>query len=170
MKKVALTLVTIGACLTLVACGSNGNKTEKSSASTNEQSTKESTEDSATKEEEKMSKMEKDLSDKGIDYMLSSTYGYLYFTREKGIDSDCFQMRFMFSEKADEVMEVQLELKGNIDGKKKDLLYYDVNKNRIVESSYMNTDINSLADVLDSIGYSDEEILEFANWYWNSNK
>nr|WP_086350263.1 hypothetical protein [Enterococcus sp. 9E7_DIV0242]OTP12674.1 hypothetical protein A5888_003252 [Enterococcus sp. 9E7_DIV0242] len=49
MKKVALTLVTIGACLTLVACGSNGNKTEKSSASTNEQSTKESTEDSATK-------------------------------------------------------------------------------------------------------------------------
>ncbi|MBL1227988.1 hypothetical protein IW492_01930 [Enterococcus sp. BWB1-3] len=164
MKKMMLTILAVGLTIGLSACGSNG---EKTSASTTEQSTKESTEDSSAKEDEKMRDMAEDLEEKGVSIEYNEYGNFLTFKREKSIDYDYFLMRFEFD--GQEIFKVGLELKGNIDGQDKEPLYYSVSKGRIVEHSLDNTDINALAEVLESLDYSDQEMLEFAQWYHGNN-
>ncbi|MCB5954017.1 lipoprotein [Enterococcus sp. CWB-B31] len=164
MKKMMLTILAVGLTVGLSACGSNG---EKTSASTTEQSTKESTEDSSAKEDEKMRDMAEDLEEKGVSIEYNEYGNFLTFKREKSIDYDYFLMRFEFD--GQEIFKVGLELKGNIDGQDKESLYYSVSKGRIVEHSLDNTDINALAEVLESLDYSDQEMLEFAQWYHGNN-
>ncbi|WP_339102002.1 hypothetical protein [Candidatus Enterococcus clewellii] len=168
MKKIIFAVFVAVFTIGLSACGSNGGKTENTSVSTTKQSIKESTEDSSAKEEKKMEQMEKSLDEKNI--KISYLDGYLYLTREKGIDYDYFKMVFKFDTSKNEIFEVGLELMGNIDGKKKDYLYYGVSNDRIVEKSYKNTDINAIAEVLEDMNYSDQELLEFAQWYYDNNK
>ncbi|MEI5994023.1 hypothetical protein A5880_001581 [Enterococcus sp. 4G2_DIV0659] len=78
-------------------------------------------------------------------------------------------MIFTINGQTNEVSDVDLKLKGNIDGEMKDDLSYEVSKGRMVEHSLFNTDIAALAEVLKSLDYSDKEILEFAQWYYNNN-
>ncbi|WP_258379423.1 hypothetical protein [Enterococcus plantarum] len=117
-----------------------------------------------------MKQMEEDLGEKGLEIRINSVNGKLIFTREKGIDYDYFEMTFDVRNDPDEIREIILDLKGNISGKSKDSLYYEVSKDRIVESSLDNTNIKAIAKVLESLDYSDKEILEFAQWYYNNNK
>ncbi|MBL1227981.1 hypothetical protein IW492_01895 [Enterococcus sp. BWB1-3] len=163
MKKLALSLLVFGVFLGISGCGSNANEGGKISSN----SVEESTTDSSDKEDKKMEAMEEDLKEKGVSVRLAHT-GYMYFNREKSVDYDYFEMIFKFSKS--KVFQVTLGLKGNIDGKKKDDLYYEVNQGRIVESSIYDSNINSLAEVLESIGYSDKEMLEFAQWYYDNSK
>ncbi|MCB5954025.1 hypothetical protein [Enterococcus sp. CWB-B31] len=51
---------------------------------------------------------------------------------EKGIDYDYFEMKFQFDREINEVSQVNLQLKGNSDGKMKDTLCYDVSEGKIV--------------------------------------
>ncbi|MBL1227979.1 hypothetical protein IW492_01885 [Enterococcus sp. BWB1-3] len=169
MKKIILSFLVFGAVVSLAACNSSEDKANILS-STKETSTIVSTVDSSAKEDEKMREMERDLEEKGVIFKVFGSHGYLYFNREKSIDYDYFEMRFLFSEKTDKIIRTILELKGNIDGEKKDLLYFDISQGRIVEAAYSNTNINELAEVLESLGYSDKEILEFAQWYYDNNK
>ncbi|MCB5954014.1 hypothetical protein [Enterococcus sp. CWB-B31] len=163
MKKLALSLLVFGVFFGLSGCGTSTNEGTKETASS---LVKESTEDTVSKEDKNMKKMEEDLADKGVKFDYYD--GYLWVTREKSIDYDYFEMIFKFSE--DEIFQITLGLKGNIDGNKKDDLYYEVSQGRIVESSIRDTDIDALAEVLESIGYSDKELLEFAQWYYENNK
>ncbi|WP_339102001.1 hypothetical protein [Candidatus Enterococcus clewellii] len=164
MKKVVLTLVTLGACLALTACGTSENKSTASS------STVESTEDSSSKEDKKMEAMEEDLSEKGVEVEFGSDHSYVWFTREKSMDYDYFNLKFVFTSNPNEIFEIRLTLKGNIDGKDKDPLYFSVSKGRIVEKSGSDTDINKLADILEELDYSDQEILEFVQWYHDNKE
>ncbi|MBL1227965.1 hypothetical protein IW492_01815 [Enterococcus sp. BWB1-3] len=164
MKKMMLTILAVGLTIGLSACGAEGSKTEKSSLTT-EQSTKESTENSSAKEEKRMEEMKTNLDEKGVEIDYNEYGDYWVFTREKSIDYDYFLMRFTFSE--NKVYKVGLELKGNIDGEAKDTLYYMVSKGRMTESPIDNTDIDALAEVLESIDYSDQEMLEFAQWCYD---
>nr|OTP50363.1 hypothetical protein A5881_001787 [Enterococcus termitis] len=140
MKKIIISVLTITALLGLSACGSTGN--------TSKQETAVSTEDSSTKKDKKMKEMEEALGEKGVEIRINSVNGNLVFTREKGIDYDYFKMTFDVRNDPDEVRKIILELKGNISGKSKDSLYYEVSKGRIVESSLDNTNINEMARVL----------------------
>ncbi|WP_239644601.1 hypothetical protein [Enterococcus crotali] len=117
-----------------------------------------------------MKEMEEDLEEKGVEININSIDDSLYFTREKGIDYDYFDMTFDVLHDPDEIRNIMLRLKGNISGKDKDTLYYEVSKGRIVESSVDNTSINDMAKVLKSLDHSDKEILEFAQWYYNKNQ
>ncbi|MCB5951823.1 hypothetical protein LI951_07080 [Enterococcus sp. BWT-B8] len=163
MKKIGLFLLAVVTVLSFAGCGSS----EDGAAV----STKQSTEDKTANETKKMEAMQKDLEDKGVEFSLSSSYGYLYFNREKSLDYDYFEMRFVFNNDTDEVYEVELVQKGNIDGKEKDTQYYDISSGRIVESSVISdSDISNVAEVLESIDYSDKELLEFAKWYYENNK
>ncbi|MBL1227987.1 hypothetical protein IW492_01925 [Enterococcus sp. BWB1-3] len=165
MKKIGLFLLAMVTVLGFTGCGSSE---DKDGAAV---STKQSTEDKAVNETKKMEAMQKDLEDKGVEFSLSSSYGYLYFNREKSLDYDYFEMRFVFNNDTDEVYEVELVQKGNIDGKEKDTQYYDISSGRIVESSVISdSDISNVAEVLESIDYSDKELLEFAKWYYENNK
>ncbi|PZL69937.1 hypothetical protein CI088_16955 [Enterococcus plantarum] len=157
-----ISVLTVTALLGLSACGS----TEK----TPKKETAVSTEDSSTKKDKQMKQMEEDLGEKGLEIRINSVNGKLIFTREKGIDYDYFEMTFDVRNDPDEIREIILDLKGNISGKSKDSLYYEVSKDRIVESSLDNTNIKAIAKVLESLDYSDKEILEFAQWYYNNNK
>ncbi|MCB5954021.1 hypothetical protein [Enterococcus sp. CWB-B31] len=160
MKKIGLFILAMVTVLSFAGCGSSE---DKDGAAV---STKQSTEDKAANKTKKMEAMQKDLEEKGVNI----TYydGYLRLTRERGIDYEYFQMTFKFGSKG--LFEITLELKGNIDGEKKDLLYYEVSKSRIVESNLYNTDITKIAEVLESMDYSDKELLEFAQWYYENNK
>ncbi|MBO0441649.1 hypothetical protein [Candidatus Enterococcus ikei] len=162
MKKIVLSLLVVGVSMSLVGCDSNKSSEEKSTDSSIEQTT----EDTESKEAEKMSQMEEDLEEKGV--TIKQYKNIMYFTREKGIDYDYFNMVFTFSSKVDEILHVRLTLKGNVDGKDKDDLVYRVNKDRLVESSGDNTDIDALAEILKSLDYSDKELVEFAWWYYNN--
>ncbi|MBL1227984.1 hypothetical protein IW492_01910 [Enterococcus sp. BWB1-3] len=166
MKKMMLTILAVGLTVGLSACGSNG---EKTSASTTEQSTKESTEDSSAKEDEKMRDMAEDLEEKGVSFRINSVNDNLELTREKGIDYEYFKLNIDFRSNGGEIREIILQLRGNIDGEDKDMLFYDVKSGRIVESAAWNTDINAIADVLESLDYSDQELIEFAQWYHGNN-
>ncbi|MBO0467864.1 hypothetical protein JZO73_10010 [Enterococcus plantarum] len=162
MKKIVISVLTLTALLGLSACGS----TEK----TPKKKTAVSTEDSSTKKDKQMKQMEEDLEEKGVEININSIDDSLYFIREKGIDYDYFDMTFDVLHDPDEIRNIMLRLKGNISGKDKDTLYYEVSKGRIVESSVDNTSINDMAKVLKSLDYSDKEILEFAQWYYNKNQ
>lgn len=122
------------------------------------------------KKDKQMKQMEEDLGEKGVEISINSVNDNLALTREKGIDYDYFEMTFDVRNDPDEIREIILDLKGNISGKSKDSLYYEVSKDRIVESSLDNTNIKAIAKVLESLDYSDKEILEFAQWYYNNNK
>ncbi|MCB5951828.1 hypothetical protein LI951_07105 [Enterococcus sp. BWT-B8] len=170
MKKIILSFLVFGAVVSLAACNSSEDKTDISS-STNETaitSTIESTEDSSSIEDKKMEDMAADLEEKGVKVARYSDF--LKFTREKGIDYDYFDMTIIIDSKNKEILEITLTLKGNIDGKEKDSLYYRISQNRIVEAPYSNTDITAMAKVLESLGYSDQEFVEFALWYYENNK
>lgn len=162
MKKIVISIVTLTALLGLSACGSTGNTSKKETAV--------SPESSSTEKDKKMTQMEEDLGEKGVEIDINSVNDDLAFTREKGIDYDYFEMTFDVRNDPDEIREIILDLKGNISGKSKDSLYYEVSTDRIVESSLYNTNINDMAKVLKSLDYSDKEILEFAQWYYNNNK
>jgi len=143
MKRIIILVLTLTSILGLSACGSTGDTSKKETAI--------STEDSSIKKDKKMNQMKEDL-------------------EEKEIDDDYFKMTFDVRNDPDEVRKIILELNGNISGKSKEPLYYEVSKGRIVESSLDNTSINDMAKVLKSLDYSDKEILEFAQWYYNNNK
>lgn len=161
MKKVILAVIVAGLALGLTACGSTEEKTGEAKSSVEQNSSKEN-------EEAKMKSIETGLDEKGVE--VSLVEDFLYFTREKGIDYDYFEFIFIFSKEDNKIIEITLQLKGNIDGKKKDRLYYEVSKGRIVESSTMsNTDIDALAEVLESLDYSDKDLVEFAQWYYDNN-
>ncbi|MGM0124147.1 hypothetical protein IGI37_001521 [Enterococcus sp. AZ194] len=150
MKKIVFVLTIIGLSLSLTACGASGDKeaqsTESSLAEVNE-------------------KMKKGLDEQGVEIKYTDSTGYVIMTREKSIDYDYFEMLFDLKNN-----EMTLELKGNIDGKMKPPLYYKVSKGRLVEDNDSNTDIRKLAEVLESLDYSDKEMLEFAQWYQSNNK
>jgi len=162
MKKITISVLTLTLLLGLSACGSIGDTSKKETVV--------STENSSTKKDKKMNQMEEDLEEKGVEISINSIDDILYFKREKGIDYDYFEMVFDVRSDPDEVRDTRLRLKGNISGNKKDTLYYNVSKDRIVEHSSRNTSINDMAEVLKSLDYSDKEILEFAQWYYNNNK
>lgn len=117
-----------------------------------------------------MKEMEKDLEEKGVEIDPNGINDFVTFTREKGIDYDYFNLMFDIDSDPDEISNVLLQLKGNVSGKEKPTLYFDVSKGRIVESTVNNTNIKAIAKVLESLDYSDKEILEFAQWYYNNNK
>lgn len=161
MKKIKLSVVVLGLIMGLAGCGSSNNTEEKSVSPS---SVEQTIEDTSAKTDQKMEKMKEDLEEKGVNISKGS---YLYFTREKGIDHDYFEMTFIFS--SNEILQVWLTLKGNIDGEEKEDLIYAVNKGRLVESSGDNTDIDALADLLNSLDYTDKELVEFAEWYNDNN-
>lgn len=161
MRKLLLGAITIGVLMNLSACNLNKDTEEKSVSPS---SVEQTIEDTSAKTDQKMEKMKEDLEEKGVNISKGS---YLYFTREKGIDHDYFEMTFIFS--SNEILQVWLTLKGNIDGEEKEDLIYAVNKGRLVESSGDNTDIDALADVLNSLDYTDKELVEFAEWYNDNN-
>ncbi|MBL1227966.1 hypothetical protein IW492_01820 [Enterococcus sp. BWB1-3] len=163
MKKLALSLLVFGVFLGISGCGSNANEGGKISSN----SVEESTTDSSDKEDKKMEAMEEDLKENGV--KISYHKKNLTFIREKGIDYDYFQLMIKFDSKSNEIYEMTLRLKGNIDGKEKDTLFYNESSGRIVESTAWNTDINAIAKTLESLNYSDKEILEFAHWYYEKN-
>lgn len=162
MKKIIISVFTLTLFLGLSACGSTGKATKKETAV--------STEDSSTKKDKKMTKMEEELGEKGVEIRINSIDDSLVLTREKGIDYSYFQMKFDVLHDPDEIRNILLKLKGNISGEEKDTLYYKVSKDRIVENTVQNTNIKDIAKVLESLDYSDKEILEFAQWYYNNNK
>ncbi|PZL69938.1 hypothetical protein CI088_16960 [Enterococcus plantarum] len=164
MKKIVLSLLVMGVSMSLVGCGSNKSSEEKSTDSSIEQTT----EDTSAKEAEKMNQLAEKLEEQGVD--IKSYGNYLSLIREKGIDYDYFEMTFTFASSRREILDVRLTLKGNIDGKEKDGLIYEVSKGRMVESSGDNTDIDALAEVLKSIDCSDKDLVEFAQWYHYDNK
>ncbi|MEI5990402.1 hypothetical protein A5881_001895 [Enterococcus termitis] len=166
MKKIALGLLVLSLSLVFSGCGSSKEKSANSSST--EQTTDKSTEDTSTKETETMKKVEAGLEEKGVE--VEYYQEDVMFTREKSIDYDYFKLVFQFDSTTNELFLITLKLKGNIDGEKKDPLYYGVSSGRIVEKEYRNTDINALAEILESIGYSDKELVEFAWWYYNNNK
>ncbi|MBO0441650.1 hypothetical protein [Candidatus Enterococcus ikei] len=162
MKKIALGLLVLSLSLVFAGCGSSKEK------SVNSSSTEQTTENTSVKKDKKMKEIQEDLEEKAVE--INQYSEILSFTREKGIDYDYFELDFVISNKTNEVLESSLVLKGNVDGEKKETLHYDVSKGRLVESSYSNTDINALAEVLKSLDYSDKEILDFAQWYYQKNK
>ncbi|EOH96730.1 hypothetical protein UAW_01895 [Enterococcus haemoperoxidus ATCC BAA-382] len=164
MKKIVLSLLVVGVTMSLAGCGSNKSSEEKSTDSSIEQTT----EDTAAKEAEKMNQIAENLEDQGVE--IKSYGNYLSFIREKGIDYDYFEVTFVFASSERRVIQVRLTLKGNIDGKEKEDLIYEVSKGRMVESSGDNTDIDALAEVLKSIDCSDKDLVEFAQWYHYDNK
>ncbi|WP_430602748.1 hypothetical protein IGJ02_000041 [Enterococcus sp. DIV0724b] len=164
MKKIVLSLLVMGVSMSLVGCGSNKSSEKKSTDSSIEQTT----EDTSAKEAEKMNQLAEKLEEQGVD--IKSYGNYLSLIREKGIDYDYFEMTFTFASSRREILDVRLTLKGNIDGKEKDGLIYEVSKGRMVESSGDNTDIDALAEVLKSIDCSDKDLVEFAQWYHYDNK
>ncbi|WP_245186807.1 hypothetical protein [Enterococcus larvae] len=110
------------------------------------------------------------MEEEGVEILLQVEYGDLTFTREKGIDNDYFELMFEFNGENEMISGATLQLKGNIDGKSKDILYYDVSSGRIVETTLLNSDIDELSEVLDSLGYSDKELVSFVQWYYETNK
>ncbi|MBL1227972.1 hypothetical protein IW492_01850 [Enterococcus sp. BWB1-3] len=166
MKKIILGILTLGVMISLAACSSSEEKTNTSSSV--KQLDESSTIDSAAEEEKKMKEVEEGLEARGV--VVARYNGFLKLSREKGIDYDYFNMNFVISSKKNEIFEIILILKGNIDGEEKDGLYYRVSQNRIVEAPYSNTDITAMAEVLESLGYSDQELVEFALWYYENNK
>ncbi|MEI5990399.1 hypothetical protein A5881_001892 [Enterococcus termitis] len=162
MKKIVISVLTLTLLLGLSACASTGNTTKKE--------TDVSTEDYSTKKDKQMKQMEEDLEEKGVEIDPNGINDFVTLTREKGIDYDYFNLMFDIVNDPDEIRNVLLQLKGNVSGKEKPTLYFDVSKGRIVESTVSNTDIKAIAKVLESLDYSDKEILEFAQWYYNNNK
>ncbi|MBL1227973.1 hypothetical protein IW492_01855 [Enterococcus sp. BWB1-3] len=166
MKKLVLTLLVFGIFFGLSGCGATANDDGKTSSS----SVKESTVNSSDEEDKEMEAMEVELKEQGVEMRISKRLGGLILSREKSIDYDYFEMSFYFNSKTEDFVYIMLELKGNIDGKKKDLLYYDESGGRLVEEDSRNTDITKIAEVLESLNYSDQEMLEFAQWYYENNK
>ena len=161
MKKLLVGFLTIGIGLGIVGCGTSEETTTKSSSSVEQ-----SIEDSSSKEAEKMKKIEEKLSKEDVEVR---TFGEdVVLTREKGIDYDYFEMTLGFSDNG-EILNNVLELKGNIDGEKKDSLFYKVKSGRMVESQGSNTDITALSEVLQSIDISDKELVKFGEWYYQEN-
>ncbi|MCB5954013.1 hypothetical protein [Enterococcus sp. CWB-B31] len=166
MKKIGLFLLAMVTVLGFTGCGSSE---EKDGAAV---STKQSTEDKTANETKKMEAMQKDLEDKGVEIVFVNLEDYgsvhhITFSREKSIDYDYFELDLVFDIESNEIFDIRLYLKGNIDGEKKDTLYYELSMGRIVEDPHLNTDINALAEVLESIDYSDQEMLEFAQWCYD---
>ncbi|MBL1227970.1 hypothetical protein IW492_01840 [Enterococcus sp. BWB1-3] len=170
MKKIMLGFLTLGLMIGLAACNSSGGKTSAPSSvnETSETSTVDSVKNSSAIKDDNMEQLEKKLLDRGVEVRYNKVY--LYLNREKGIDYEYFEMAFQFDTKANEIYEITLQLRGNIDGEDKDTLFYDVKTGRIVESTAWNTDISAIAEVLESLGCSDQELVEFAQWYYENNK
>ncbi|MBL1227983.1 hypothetical protein IW492_01905 [Enterococcus sp. BWB1-3] len=162
MKKIGLFLLAMVTVLGFTGCGSSEDKDGSAV------STKQSTEDKTANETKKMEAMQKDLEDMGVEIRRNTANQDIEFTREKGIDYDYFWLVFNFRD-VSEIREIRLQLKGSIDGEKKDTLYYEVKQGRMVESTVYNTDIDLLAETLESINYSDTDMIKFALWYNKSN-
>ncbi|WP_339101998.1 hypothetical protein [Candidatus Enterococcus clewellii] len=159
MKKVILLGLVVTIAVGLSACKSEGNNANDKNNSTEQVSNKDN------------EKMEQDLDEKGVEIKYSDYAGDVTMTREKSIDYDYFELLFEFKESNNETYKVVLELKGKISGEKQDRLFYEIKKKKLVESTIdSNSDIDKLAEVLDSLGYSDQELLEFAQWYYDNNK
>ncbi|MBL1227974.1 hypothetical protein IW492_01860 [Enterococcus sp. BWB1-3] len=169
MKKIILSFLVFGAVVSLAACNSSENKMEDSSTTVSLETVTEDTSiEVETEKEDEMKKLEDSLGEESVEVIYDR--GELTFTREKGVDCEYFKMTFLFSDSPLEIFDIELQLKGNIDGEKKDLLHFNVSNGRIVEKEYRATDIVALAEVLESIEYSDKELVEFAWWYFENNK
>ncbi|MBL1227976.1 hypothetical protein IW492_01870 [Enterococcus sp. BWB1-3] len=159
MKKIWVLCILSVAVIGLVGCGTVSNSTSGGKTSTEQKSNKE------------YEQMEEELGEKGVEIELSKEYSDLTLTREKSIDYDYFEMLFEFDGETKELYKVVLQLKGNIDGELKDRLFFEISKGRMVESTVnSNSNIDALAEVLDSLGYDDKKMLGFAQWYYYNNK
>ncbi|WP_339101999.1 hypothetical protein [Candidatus Enterococcus clewellii] len=158
MKKIVLLGLVVTIAVGLSACKSEGNNANDMNNSTEQVSNKDN------------EKMEQDLDEKGVEIDISTTRTDLTLTREKSTDYEYFELYIDFDGNTDKIFGITLDLKGSISGESKDRLYYQVSKGRIVEDSTLNSDIDELAEVLDSLGYSDKEMLEFSRWYYDTNE
>lgn len=156
MKKIMLVCLLLGISMSFSACSSGQNDGDNKNSSVEQGS------------DQQMQEMEKKLEEEGVEFPKSINYGIVRLNRKKGVDYDYFEMVFNFVK--GEIFKITLQLKWDVDGENKDPLYYKVSNGRIVEDSTMNSDIDEFAEVLDSLGYSDKELVSFVQWYYETNK
>ncbi|MBP1045092.1 hypothetical protein I6N96_02290 [Enterococcus sp. BWM-S5] len=164
MKKIFFGVTIISLSMLLASCGqTEKNEETQTASSTIIQNTEVSSVEISNEEQE----LEEKLEEKGVE--IRRVGNFIELTREKSIDYDYFTMDFVMSSNTSEVLQIQLVLRGNIDGEDKDALHYRVSSGRIVEFSGRNTDIQALAELLESLDCSDQELLKLVVWYYDNN-
>lgn len=109
--------------------------------------------------------MLEEMEDNGIEV---DTYGStsVEFVGEKNVDHDYFRLKIGYSSDEPYDADLSFEQYASYD----DTLRFSIKNGRMVEY-YLEerSDFDKLRTVLDSIGYSDKELIKFTGWYLEQN-
>ncbi|MGY3778997.1 hypothetical protein [Isobaculum melis] len=146
-------------------------KADKSSKDEEEEDDEDEEEDrakskkSSNKESSKYADMQEELEENGIEV---DTYGYsaVTFTASKNVDHDYFQL--MINIYSDEASDAELATEEDQDYD--ETFRFEIENGKMVEYyAKEKSDFNKLKEFLEITGYSDDELIEFSEWYLEEN-